>query len=500
MIQANKGAVPAVKVTAEVSPGTWCNFRFDKPFKIGRLKDCDLAIDNSFVSRAHAEVVFEGGHWSIRDLGSANGLFLRGKRVPSVPIVGLTTVRLGIEGPELKLEVEKPLPEPSAPKTLRTKDPALAHYIDHYFSKPDADQPAGERTMFIRQAFAHVETKQKRKFGVVIGALVAVVLAAGLFAYYEHRQLLLQRATAEELFYAIKAQDIDLANLDRALGNTDSQAGVEELSRFRARREEMEKNYDKYLATLNTYSTKMTERQRLVLRVARIFGECELDMPPDFEAEINRYIERWRASGRLKDAVVTAQRNGYNQIISRELAARGLPPQYFYLALQESNFNTSAVGPQTRMGFAKGMWQFIPLTATKYHLHLGPLVDQPRPDPADDRHNYKKETKAAALYIQDLYSTDAQASGFLVMACYNWGETQVLPLIRSMPANPRERNFWKLLSKHRDKIPQQTYDYVFNIASAAVIGENPKLFGFDFDNPLAEPPGKEALAQKQSVK
>jgi hypothetical protein len=26
---------------------------------------------------------------------------------------------------------------------------------------------------------------------------------------------------------------------------------------------------------------------------------------------------------------------------------------------------------------------------------------------------------------------------------------------------------------------------VFYIASAAVIGENPRLFGFDFDNPLA---------------
>jgi hypothetical protein len=42
-----------------------------------------------------------------------------------------------------------------------------------------------------------------------------------------------------------------------------------------------------------------------------------------------------------------------------------------------------------------------------------------------------------------------------------------------------------LLQKHRDKIPQQTYDYVFYIVSAAVIGENPRLFGFKFDNPLA---------------
>ena len=33
--------------------------------------------------------------------------------------------------------------------------------------------------------------------------------------------------------------------------------------------------------------------------------------------------------------------------------------------------------------------------------------------------------------------------------------------------------------------PQQTCDYVFYITSAAVIDENPRLFGFDFDNPLA---------------
>ena len=34
-------------------------------------------------------------------------------------------------------------------------------------------------------------------------------------------------------------------------------------------------------------------------------------------------------------------------------------------------------------------------------------------------------------------------------------------------------------------MPDQTYDYVFYIVSAAVIGENPRLFGFQFDNPLA---------------
>ena len=49
---------------------------------------------------------------------------------------------------------------------------------------------------------------------------------------------------------------------------------------------------------------------------------------------------------------------------------------------------------------------------------------------------------------------DAQASGLLAMACYNWGEKQVLPLVKSipMPDNPTDRNFWKLLELHREKL------------------------------------------------
>jgi hypothetical protein len=71
------------------------------------------------------------------------------------------------------------------------------------------------------------------------------------------------------------------------------------------------------------------------------------------------------------------------------------------------------------------------------------------------------------------------------MACYNWGEDYVLPLVRKLPANPKDRNFWRLLSTYGGELPQETHDYVLYIVSAAVIGENPRLFGFDFDNSLA---------------
>jgi hypothetical protein len=147
------------------------------------------------------------------------------------------------------------------------------------------------------------------------------------------------------------------------------------------------------------------------------------------------------------------------------------------------------------MGIAKGMWQFVPDTARRYGLTVGPLSAFPRPDAADDRHHWDKATRAAAAYIKDIYSTDAQASGLLVMASYNWGENRVVRLLRTMPANPRERNFWKVLEQHRDQVPKDTYDYVLSIVSAAVIGENPRLFGFGFDSPLAFTDARQASAE-----
>jgi soluble lytic murein transglycosylase-like protein len=228
----------------------------------------------------------------------------------------------------------------------------------------------------------------------------------------------------------------------------------------------------------------MSPQQKLILRVARIFGECEIAMPPGFVDEVNNYIKKWQSSSRYKNDILRAQQNGYAKTIADELLAQDLPPQFFYLALQESNFDPYISGPPTRKGIAKGMWQFIPETAVKYGLHIGPLADLPRPDPGDDRHHYDLATKAAARYLKFLYSTDAEASGLLVMACYNWGEDYVLPMVKKMPPNPKDRNFWRLLALDRDKIPEETYNYVFYIFSAAVIGEDPRLFGFDFDNPL----------------
>ncbi len=48
---------------------------------IGRSRECDVVLDDSGISRRHAQVKPRAGGWAIEDLGSTNGLRVNGARV-----------------------------------------------------------------------------------------------------------------------------------------------------------------------------------------------------------------------------------------------------------------------------------------------------------------------------------------------------------------------------------------------------------------------------------
>jgi len=59
---------------------------------VGRDADCDVVLSSRSVSRKHAIVERRGEGWVVRDLGSANGLFVEGKRVSEAPLVSGASV------------------------------------------------------------------------------------------------------------------------------------------------------------------------------------------------------------------------------------------------------------------------------------------------------------------------------------------------------------------------------------------------------------------------
>jgi membrane-bound lytic murein transglycosylase D len=452
---------------------------FASPIVIGRDISCDLQLHDDCISRLHVKLFLDQGIWLIRDLGSTNGTYFNDRQISTHQLISNGLLRVGNQGPTLKLYVKSKKQNDASVINATTSPTEAGRYFD-----PNYAGPIGDHTQFIRKAFQDASKAQSKSYLHIITIFSVLLISALVYTIYQQYQLEQFDSLTVSIFYDMKEVELQIAALENTHKLNSAPGDNSNLNVLRDKLTQMEDNYDRYLAQSGFIKSNMSEQDRLIFRMARIFGECEVNLPDGFINEVKAYIEKWRSSNRLEEAVKRAEINGYSQIVRKVMAENYLPPQFFYLALQESDFKRNSVGPKTRYGIAKGIWQFIPVTATRYGLRTGPLLEQKIYDPKDERFDFDKATRAAARYIREIYATDAQASGLLVLASYNWGEHRIIERIRKMPKNPRERNFWKLLKKHN--IPRETYDYVYYIFSAAVIGENPKLFGFDFKNPLIE--------------
>lgn len=484
--------------------------RFSAPFTIGRVDGCELQISDPAVSRRHLLVEPVPDGWRLKDLGSGNGTFVDGERITEIVISSSCSVELGKGGPLVSLRIElfedpeqetirictPPLQvpeavqdnvpkretateaeeEPDAAAVEKAPDPTTeSQILRRYFSDTPPDD-AGEQTLMFRRAFTSAHKKKSKKYLWVIGIVLMLLGLSGGVILYQQSKLEKMRETAQNIFYLMKELQVQIAKLDEMVTLNATPEQRAELQAKKDKIKGMEKEYDKFVKELGIYA-KLSDEDRIIMRIARVFGECELTMPKGFASEVKKYIAIWKSTDRLQTSLRTAADKGYMPLITGLLKESNLPPQYLFLALQESNFDERAIGPPTRYGHAKGMWQFISLTADQYGLRVGPRFDKPVYDPLDERFDSMKASRAAVKYLKDLTGSSTQASGLLAMASYNWGDGNVRQMIGRMPENPRDRNFWQLLA--RKDIPKETYDYVFLIFAAAVICEDPKLFGFD---------------------
>ena len=68
----------------EVHPGGNRERRLNGGGVIGRADECEIHLDDPFVSRRHARVISADIGTAIEDLGSANGVYVNGRLSPGI--------------------------------------------------------------------------------------------------------------------------------------------------------------------------------------------------------------------------------------------------------------------------------------------------------------------------------------------------------------------------------------------------------------------------------
>jgi pSer/pThr/pTyr-binding forkhead associated (FHA) protein len=91
---------PTIKF--ETQPG-------QEAFVVGRLSECECAIQHTTVSRQHAEVFWRPAGWFIRDLDSRHGILVNGIAVKMTKLKDGDEVQLGEVVLNVKLIRESPI-------------------------------------------------------------------------------------------------------------------------------------------------------------------------------------------------------------------------------------------------------------------------------------------------------------------------------------------------------------------------------------------------------
>jgi len=227
--------------------------------------------------------------------------------------------------------------------------------------------------------------------------------------------------------------------------------------------------------------SQMSERERLDFvaeqeqRISSMMGDRPVKLDEKavrvIKARVDRYAARTGPSTDPETGSTTAvyeRAQPYVPLIARSFAARKVPVIIgIYLPVIESAYHhcyESALG-------SKGLYQFLPSTAAGYGVSREEMCD------------VEKMAPAAAHYIADRMAElgeDSQ-SVTLVLISYNRGAEWVRDSLRQLRGTENySRNFWTLLA-NQEKLDEgfrrETAGYVPSFFAAAIIGENPEVFG-----------------------
>jgi membrane-bound lytic murein transglycosylase D len=149
--------------------------------------------------------------------------------------------------------------------------------------------------------------------------------------------------------------------------------------------------------------------------------------------------------------------NRYFPAISARLKANGVPDDFKYLCIAESNLVPSALSGAGAVSF----WQFMNGTAPGFGLEVNKEVDQ--------RYDVEKATDAACAYLKNAYHQFG--SWTAAAASYNCGQGGY----NSQASFQGTKNYYDLL------LPEETNRYIFRILAFKHLLENANDLGFSLE-------------------
>lgn len=164
-------------------------------------------------------------------------------------------------------------------------------------------------------------------------------------------------------------------------------------------------------------------------------------MPVDFlEPEVQRYISSFKTPHGLVTINKALQRaRPYALFINSQIQKKGLPEEFFFLPVIESEFINTA---KSHAG-AAGMWQIMENSLT-HNMVISAW--------RDDRRNFWKSTESALSRLE--YNYKILKDWKLSLSAYNAGLGRISGILR----NEKTTNYWALARK--GSLPRETKEYI----------------------------------------
>ena len=164
-----------------------------KTVTIGRSRSCDFPIDDESLSRRHSQIDIEEGQFFITDLGSANGVYIDGNRIPPLTKTKIASFQIIYMGP-LEFQFFDTDEAPSFTSQEGKTNPMMRRQDEPTISQ--ATRRIDRKTLSKLSSKKSNTSNDKASLGLYLSAALLVAVIFGFYKNFSDRETQTENVTA----------------------------------------------------------------------------------------------------------------------------------------------------------------------------------------------------------------------------------------------------------------------------------------------------------------